>query len=407
MWKATRVGRCAAGQAKAWALSYVLLLAFLLSAPTGHALAQTESKRGGFRRFDLESARSGDTLSPHSTEAISLDAQLGFGFESNVFEINQRFENPVADEFSNGSFDFSVPLKSVAEDLVFDLSGTWKKYFHERQIDEYAFKPELSLEDIAVGPAKLTLSIDTGLVRERIYNQFGDVPERSEPGVGGGGGWTLEADLSHESTFTWTGEVEAKTFFKVPQDNIRISSEAEVAVPLVPSLYLHGGTEWELQCYRVRPFDAEADLNPRSLGTIEGRGFLSLESKPSRGWAWELALNAGPNIDITNGYYNAAVLGGRVDIARRLEAWTFRVSAEPEWVWFSHRPANLSQPAEKLFTQEYVFECGVEYACTKFLKIFGAEIVHLQYSSSHEVQPDAVLNSFIDIRFEGGVSFSY
>src|SRR5262249_33729501 len=153
---------------------------------------------------------------------------------------------------------------------------------------------------------------------------------------------------------------------------------------LSDDLELTGGTDWEFQRYRVRPHDLESKLNPTSLATLEGRASIELKSRATGGYALAVSLNAGPNIDLTNGYYNAAVIGVQAEFGRRIGKWKVTASIEPEFVWFTQRPANLGKTGDKLFTQEYLFGFGIQYDWTKHVKIFCSDEVHLQESSSDE-----------------------
>jgi hypothetical protein len=383
------------------------LLVFAFSASGAELDSSLNRDLARPRQLTSDSFRSLSAARLPSSDESPFQARVALGFESNVFEVNGRFDNPVADGFVDSSLAVSVPLKQMGDDARFDFSGTSKIYFRESQIDEYLLKPDLVFGDIDLSGATLQLDAWFTLLRERIFNEFGRVPDRSEPGASGGFGWNLDSDLSKKTSFTWSGETEYQTFFSAPNDNIRVNSKGEFQTPLNADLDLNSGTEWEFQRYRVRPRDIEAQLNPRSLATLEGRGFVELDLHPGRNYVFEAGLNAGPNIDLTNGYYNAAVIGASAEIRRRIGKFKVIGSAEPELVWFTNRPTNLSKRGEKLFTQEYLFEFEVEYDWTKHIKFFCAEILHVQESSSDESKADAVLNSFIDNSVKGGVIISF
>jgi hypothetical protein len=338
---------------------------------------------------------------------IAFEAEVGLGFESNVFEVNGRYDNPVGDEFLSANLDLSVPIKEIGDEVRLDFNGTLKKYFRENQIDEYLLKPDLVFGGIDVGGATLELDGRVALLRERIFNDFGRIPSQSEPGASGGAGWNLESDISKTTTVTWTGEAEYQTFFNAPNDNIRVASEEEFKTSLNGNLELNAGANLEFQRYRVRPSDIESQLNPNALATLEGRGFVGLNSHFDGGYGIGAALNAGPNIDLTNGYYDAAVIGARAEIRRRIGNFKLTGSVEPELVWFIRRPANLGRSSEKLFTEEYVFEFALEYSWSRNVKLFCSEALHVQESSSDESKADAVLNSFINNSVKSGVIITF
>jgi hypothetical protein len=323
-------------------------------------------------------------------------ATVALGFESNVFQVNNRFDNPVGVGFVDSNLDLSLPVKEIGEDVRFSLTADWKKYFRENRIDEYLVKPGVTFGGIDLGDATLELEPFVSLLRERIFNQFSTTPDHSDAGASGGMNWDLESDLSKTVNIHWTGETEYQTFFDAPNDNVRIETAGEVQSRINDTLELTGGTDWEFQRYRVRPHDLESQINPTPLATLEGRASIELKSHAAGGYALAVSLNAGPNIDLTNGYYNAAVIGAQAEFGRRIGNWKLTATIEPELVWFTQRPANLNKMGDKLFTQEYLFGFGVEYDWNKHVRIFCSDEIHLQESSSDESRSDAVLNSFTD-----------
>lgn len=329
------------------------------------------------------------------------------GYQSNIFEVNNRIETPTASFFQETTFDASLPLDGKGGDVTAKLNGEWKKYFKHGEVDEYLIKPKLDWRVVDDDASTLHLEMRAARLRERIYSPFTRLPENSETGWSAGVGWKLERKLANESQFTWDGGTDYQWFDEVPFGNVVISTKAELERTLNDHIEWTAATKWDFQHYRQRPPDDVPAGTPRDLSTLEGRAMSGIRWKPRGGWHAAMELNGGYKFDLTNGYYDAGVVGVQFELGWESDEWKLKLGAEPEWVWFRNRPANVSNSRRRLFTEEYIFEAEMQYAIAKHCSIFAAAGVHVQCVNADESRPDATLNPFTDRTARIGVTCSF
>lgn len=337
----------------------------------------------------------------------SFNLRTTTGYQSNIFEVNDHIESPTGSWFQETTLDAQLPIDGKEGGITGKLDGEWKAYFGHSEIDEYLIKPGLDFRVFDGTACTLNLDLHAARLRERIYSQFTSVPAFSEPGWSVGTGWKLERKLPDEDRFIWNGGVGYKWYDSVPFDNVVVSTKAEFQRNISGHLEWTAATKWDFQHYRQRPPDLEPPGTPLNLSTLEGRAITGISWKPGGGLHAEIEVNGGCNLDLTNGYYDAGVVAVKFEIGWESDDWKMKLSAEPEWVSFRNRPANLEHANINLFTQEYVVEAEVQYELTKNISFFAAAGIHLQGVNSDEARPDATLNRFNDYTARIGVACSF
>lgn len=340
-----------------------------------------------------------------SDEAIERnEAKVGLGYESNVFEVDSTQNTVVGDLFTAASVKLSRPLGDKLAGL---LEARTRAYFRQSQIDEYLIRASSIWSIVDDEPLGVKLGARVFAFRERIFNEFQHVPDRSEPGWGGGLGWNLNREFGESVTFTSAGNADFELFSEVPQDNVHITESNQVQIEINRGLTCEGGVDFEFQSYRQRPPDLESRLNPAGLETGEIRAAVGASLDVGRGITVEVGINAGPNIDFTNGYYNAMIIGGRLELKWRTKEWEIKSAVEPEGAFFFNRRANFLSGRTKLRTGEYLMELSVERRISEKIAIFASSLTHVQTTNSDEHRDDVSLNGFIDQMVSGGISVSF
>lgn len=343
-----------------------------------------------------------------SDKATKWTLWMAAGYESNIFEVNAHREHPTGAWFQDSGLRVARPLQCGIGSLAATFIGGWKTYFEQNQLDEYRFQPGLAWQVFDDDDTKLTLDIRGARFREPIDSGLLQRASlRSEPGWSGGAGWKWEKSLSEKETLTWVGGADYQMFDARFPNNLQITTKAELARKVTDNLQWTVGTNWDYQSYRNRLPDSEAAINPRGLQTLEGRGFAGLECKLGSAWYAEAELSGGYNGDLTNGYYDATVLAARVELRWEPARWKFKIAAEPEWVRFRSRPANLDLASQTLTTQQYAFEVRIDYAWSERVALFCSDRNHLQRTNADESRPDATLNRFANQIVTFGVSISF
>lgn len=356
-----------------------------------------------------------EPASDDSTEAknpFSLTATSVIGYESNLLQVAGS-QNPIGDGFSQSSLNLALPLDGKNGVFAATLDGSSKLYFSHSELDEYAFTPGLAWSALDDGDTTLKLNIHGGRFQQRIYTEGQAIPSFAYAGWQGGAGWDLESKLSAKSTLSWTGDAGYQIFDTAAQDNFKLDTTAAIATQVKEGLKLTSSFEWTYQDYRVRPFEIISDPlssynpppNPNNLQLLTGRGSEGMEWTLGGGWTLETTLLAGPNLDLTNGYYTAAALGGHAGLRWEAGKWTFKGSVDPELDWYGKRPANLNNPDPKLYAQQYLFTIGIEYAWTKQFHILCTNSIQRQDTNSDTSVPS--LNNFIDYTTTIGISLIY
>ncbi len=347
-----------------------------------------------------------DDFADMHREAGSLSIKASAGFESNIFEVNDRREPATGAWFQETTIEDTIPLGSGSSWSV-TLEGAWKSFYGYSEADEYLAKPGLAWRVIDDDATTLTLNAHGARYRERIHSPFTRLTEHSEPGWSAGAGWDLERKLADKEQFTWEGGVDAQWFDSAPQDNFQFTSKAAFERQVGEALAWSVGTKWDFQRYRVRPPDVEVPGNPSDLSTLEGRLLAGCKWKLGAGWQFELEASRGGNFDLTNGYYNAGVVGVQALLRWDSGPWKLKLSAETEWVWSGKRDANINVPGHRLNAREYVFEAGVEFIVSEHFSVFLDGSAHLQRVNADESRDDATLNSFTDRTTRIGVACTF
>jgi len=346
-----------------------------------------------------------DSFFPDESKT-QIEVESAIGYRSNVYETNQAVEPSVGDWFWNIRTELSHPL-AINSDVSVTFLGHWLQYFNLPQLNDYLFQPGIAWKVFDEDDSSLELSIGGGAFRERIFLQFQNAPDNSVPGLTGSAGWKWTKGLGDENSLIWSGGVNYQYFYNQPQNNLTVSTEAKWVHDFDGKTSLEFGTQWAGQHYHVRPEDSESPGNPAPLTTIEGRGFCRYKVDIGAGFTAEISLNLGGNIDATNGYYDAWAIGGEAALHWECGNWKLGIGAEPEYVWFLNRPADVGTADKKLRTQEYVMECSVEYQLTEQVSLVGRFANHLQITNSDQFSPNATLQSFSDNTISFGVSLSY
>lgn len=327
------------------------------------------------------------------------------GYESNIFELNYQQENPTGAWYQDSSLQIENPFQTGNANLAATLNASVKTYFGQSQINEYILKPGLTWHVIDSETETLNLDVRASRFQERIYNEnLQNAPNRSERGwsIGAGGKW--EKDVLDQWQLTWTSGSDLQLFDNAFLNNLKITTKTNFEREIVTNLKWSLGSQFEYQSYRNRPIDSESAINPSGLNTLESRGFTGWSYEFGRTWVAELEVNGGYNSDLTNGFYNANVLGARMELRWESTPWKIKVSGEPEWLSFSNRRANLEVANHTLSTQEYNFDIRVDYQWSERLGIFCQGTGHFQQTNSDLSRGDAALNKFGNQIISTGIS---
>ena len=354
-----------------------------------------------------ESSEEGDDDLEKPPDQQALILKSSVGYQSNVFELDAHDRPVTGDWFQVSQLTASTPLGGKGSAWTASFMATSMLYYNESKIDEYHLRPDISWKVPVSGDTQLTLDARVSVLRERIFNEFHRVAERSEPGWSPGLGWNLETEVTPETKFNLKGGAEYIWYFHAPQDKLITNTKADLETEWSKGLASHFGMNWDLQDYRVRPLDPESSLNPDRLLMLEGRAVASVDLKLGGSWSLELEFNGGPNIDLTNGYYDAWVAGIRAELHWKREKWSCSLGMEPEWVRSSQRRANLNEPGNLLNVQEYVVETKIHYAWSHQFSVFGAAQLHVQRTNADQTRPDAALNNFTDSSLQVGIAYSF
>jgi len=341
-----------------------------------------------------------------------IEAKSAFGFESNIFQTDNR-SPMVGDGFWETSVDVLAPLDGKDGVLTATFSETSKLYFDHSYLDEYTLTPGLAWRALDTGATTLKVLVHGARFQERIYTIGQPLPNHAEAGWSGGGGWDLKSKLTDKTTLSWTADTTYQGFDRVPQNNLQPQSGATLAMQVRDGLKLKAGTQWGYQDFQVRPDDTIAPpqgpgsslTNPSRLQMLTGRGLLGAEWTVGGGWAVETTVNAGYNFDLTNGFYNADVLGVHVGLRWETGKWAFTGAFDPECDWYRRRTANLGQQGGLLRTQEYSMAFGIEYAWTDYLKVLYSNTARIQSSNSCIAEPS--VDRFDDFITSVGVTVSF
>ena len=345
-----------------------------------------------------------DSLFPDEAKT-QIELQTSLGYRSNVFETNRAVDPPVGDWFWTIQTEAAHPL-AVAPNVSLTFQGGLLQYFRLTQLIDYSFQPGVAWQVFDEKDNKLEINAGGGAFRKRIFMQFQNVPDVSHPGLGGSAGWTFEHSLGDHNAIVWTGGLNYQHFNYLPQTNYTVLTGVKWVRGAGEANPLEVGFQWEGQHFNTRPEDSESAGNPAPLTTIEGRGFVRYSFELGAGFSAETSMNLGGNIDATNGYYDAWVVGAEAALRWQYGKWRLKVAAEPEFVWFPNRPANLGMKDKKLQTQEYAAEGTVEYRFTERVGLIGSCANHLQITNS-KLNSTATLQSFTDMILSVKMSISY
>ena len=334
--------------------------------------------------------------------------RTGMAYESNIFEVNQHREAPSAAWYQESDLKVARPLRFADGSVAATFHGATKLFFGPSQLDEYRIQPGLTWEAVQEKDSNLLLDIRAARFSEPVGAAFLQrQPLVAVPGWSGGAGWKWERDVTEKTTLKWTGGAELQAFDSFAGSNLEIKTRAELVRGLTEGVKWTVATEWAYQHYRERPQDDESVLNPSRLSTVEGRAVTGLELNLGNDWHAELEMNGGYNGDLTNGYYDASVLGARVELRWEKGPWTVKAVAEPEQVWFRRRPANIDVAHRVLSTQEYVFELRIDYSWSERVTVFCQHSIHVQRTNSDESLSDATLNRFNDQIGNAGFAITF
>jgi len=337
---------------------------------------------------------------------LAIEAKTAMGYESNPLEANNSLGQAKGSAFSETTVDLSVPLDGPQGVFTATFSGLYKPYFERGNLDEYNIQPGLRWRAIDTDATTLKLNMYVSRYRVRVYNQLEPIANYSAEGWGGGMMWNLESKLSEKIKLLWEGNAGYQVFDSIEQNNgqdyTRVAFEKKVS----DKLKLIAGTAWSFQGYKNRPPDAPAH-NPPDWQMLVGRGFIGQESTLGADWTLVTELSGGHNFDLTNGYYDANDIGGKVEVRWKVNKWKLKASANPEFLWYGNRPANFGRSQGNLRTRGCAFECGVEYAWTDSLDLFLSQAVHEQVTNSNETQPNPTYNNFTDSTSKGGVMIAF
>ena len=345
-----------------------------------------------------------ESLFPDETKT-QIELQSSLGYRSNVFETNPAMQKPVGDWFWTVQNEASHPL-AFAPSVALTFQGGFLQYFRLPQLVDYSFQPGLAWKVFDERENKLEINAEGGAFRKRIFMQFQNAPEMSYPGFGGSAGWKFEHELGEHNAIVWTGGMNYQHFNTQPQTNYTVLTGAKWVLGVDSDTPLEIGFHWEGQHYDARPVDSESVNNPTPLTTIEGRGFVRTTFDLGAGFSAEASMNLGGNIDATNGYYDAWVIGGEGSLQWKSGKWRLQVGVEPEFVWFPNRPANIGVNDRQLRTQEYAAAGTVEYRFTAHVAVSGSIANHLQITNSN-LNSTATLQSFSDNILSFKISISY
>ena len=325
---------------------------------------------------------------------LTIGATTGVGYYSNIFEADGRRASTVSDGFSQSTLKLSIPFMIANGTFSATFAASARAYFSEAQADEYLIKPGIEWRAAINQNVTFTAAASVARFRELLTFESKRLFDRSEPGWAEAISWTLVARVSEKSSLNWVTSVEYQTFDSVPQNNFQSTTKAQFTTSMGAGQTFIVGSEWHYYNYPQRPRDSESSVNPVALQVVEGRGFVGYNSKLGSGWNLEAEVTCGPNLDITNGYYNAAVLGGMFELRYETGRWELKATLEPEATWFSRRPANLGQPQRHLLSQQVLLGIGGEFRLHKNFLLFFSETFDVLNANGHASKNDVTANNF-------------
>lgn len=338
---------------------------------------------------------------------FTLEGNSMFGYQTNVFEVNSRFEKPSSDGFWQAYLDATMPLGGEDSQLAVTFGGYTQTFFTLSQIDEYVVQPGLTLTLIDDETTTFTINLHGSRFRQRVYAEFENIPGTSEYGTGVGIRAEFEREWEESRRLVWSGGGDYQFFDSVDQDNFAVITAVGVEWDVRKDVLWSAEMEWTYQSYENLPPDSIDPGSPPQLQFFQGRAETGGTRKFDGGWIAEVSLGGGASIDTTSNYYTAGLLNARCEIRWEHGKWAVGSAFVSEFVWFTARPANLDGNGKTLSTQNYAVEVNVEYALTEHVTLVGSWVGRLQATNANEDAGDATLNSFTDSLVKAGISVSF
>ncbi|MDQ6766170.1 MAG: hypothetical protein M3Z22_08745 [Verrucomicrobiota bacterium] len=335
--------------------------------------------------------------------SFAVEAKASVGFETNPFESSRAQEG---DAFVESLLRVRLPL-SASRAFAAMLNVTTRDYFRFTGIDEYGVRAGVIWQPVETEKSTVAFGVNLDFSRQRIYLEFQRRPDQARTGEGGGLEWRARTEVTDDLEAEWIGSVGYQVINAAQLNNLRATTRAEFIRSFSEDWKAKGGLDGNYEGYPHRPPDEQALPTNRGLQVLEGRGFIGLERKLARTWTVEAELNSGANLDLSNGYYTAAVVAGSAELRWEPARWKIKLSAEPELLLFSKRPANLRNARRQLRAGEYVFGASVERALSKHIALYLSEGLRLHRTNANEQRSDATLNSFLDDSVQAGLHISY
>lgn len=352
--------------------------------------------------YDLSEDEEGPAERRHRT----VEASAGFGYRSNLFEVNSDDIKPIGDWFAYGALDLATPFGSSLRGFSLSFESSWKTFVRHSEATEYLLKPHLNWSGL-LPDTGLSVELFSARFQEPIFFEFARVFNQSQTGWLQGIEWSSNTKLTDALHLAIEGTSEFRRYDSVRQDNLQDSLELLLKYHARESLTLAAGAEVHDRHYRHRPPDDEEAGNPERLDVLEARGIGRIKAGLGKHWSVESELSIGQDRDFTNGYYDALALGVSAGIRYEGKRWELKLVAAPEVAAFGHRPANFGIPSHRLTSHEYSFEFGGEYRLTKHAALFYSDTLRMVTSNSDERRSDPALTSFNDNSVITGLRISF
>ena len=339
--------------------------------------------------------------------ALKVEAKAGLGYRSNIFEVNEEHGSPVGDWFSDVGLDLAMPLRALPEGFSIGLVSFSKRFFRQHSADEYLVKANVQwVGQVADGTAVAVTAFGARF-QEGQFFQFGRVLPQAQVGWLSGVRLVAKSRLSERLQLTTEATSEYRLFQVAPEDNLQDTAELGLAYQCDHGITATIAGEVHDSHYRRRPPEDEGVRNPAKLDTVEERAHGRMKWAVSPAWTIQGELAAGANNDLTNGYYDARVVAGGLEVRYKKTPWEITLATEPELALFARRPANYLQQRRRLATAEYVLELRAEYRLTDTIHLYAAEAFKTVITNAAEAREDVTVNSFRTNAVGAGLQASF
>ncbi|MDQ6625973.1 MAG: hypothetical protein M3Y69_07530, partial [Verrucomicrobiota bacterium] len=272
--------------------------------------------------------------------ALKFEGKAGLGYRSNIFEVNEQHDSPLGDWFSDVALDVAMPVPRLPEGSSIRLVSFWKRYFRQHSADEYLIRGDVQWSGRLSDSTALSIGGFGGRFQEGQFFQFSRVIPQAQVGWVEGARLNTRSKLSETLQLTTEASTEYRLFTAALEDNLQDTANVELARAFGDGLTATIAGELHDAHYRHRPPEDEGRSNPAHLDTVEARLLGRLKWAFDPVWTMQGELSAGPNSDVTNGYYDARVAAAGFELRYKKTPWEISLVTEPEVARFSQRPSN-------------------------------------------------------------------